>query len=389
MKRIIVSLNDFRQGGIPRCLHSLLTFIDKDKYTVDVICLDENGPYLTEISKVIQEKNGRILRYSPFIRKICTFSSNLKEKSLFNRVATILCKIAWKGCKQIFKKDLLVTGIKNKAKLLSNKYDVAISYAEGNCSILISEMECDRKLMWIHNDYRYTAMSSIGTDFHSFDKICCVSEATRLSFIEQYQQFAKKTTTLYNIIDHGLIKELATKPIENPLFKNDLYSIISIGRVSYQKQFTKIPSIASKLKQYGCKFYWYIIGDGPEKQKLEEEITKHNVADTVIILGKQNNPYKYLAKADLFALTSVYESYPTVINEALVLNIPIISNDIPPIYEMLNDKQGFIATIEEFPQRIKWVIDNNWQIQSKTTDYWVKRHNDFVMTMFYNLIENN
>jgi glycosyltransferase involved in cell wall biosynthesis len=186
-----------------------------------------------------------------------------------------------------------------------------------------------------------------------------------------------------------LIKELATKPIENPLFKNDLYSIISIGRVSYQKQFTKIPSIASKLKQYGCKFYWYIIGDGPEKQKLEEEITKHNVADTVILLCKQNNPYKYLAKANLFALTSVYESYPTVINEALVLNIPIISNDIPPIYEMLNDKQGFIATIEEFPQRIKWIIDNNWQIQSKTTDCWVKRHNDFVMTMFYNLIENN
>ena len=104
-----------------------------------------------------------------------------------------------------------------------------------------------------------------------------------------------------------------------------------------------IPDIAKQLVDK-FNFKWYIIGDGPEKSKLKRKIEEFALQETIILLGKQDNPYKYLAQADLYALPSMYESYPTVINEALVLNIPIISNDIPSIHEMIDETQGDYCT---------------------------------------------
>lgn len=386
MKKIIISLNDFRQGGIPRCLHSLLTLIDKDKYQVDIICLDLDGPYHQEIESLITSKGGKLLKYNSFVRNICTFSSTLKRKGVFDQIAIVLSKIIQKGLFRILGIDLLELSIKRKAKQLSNKYDVAISYAEGRCSLLVSHTDCVKKLIWIHNDYKYTTQAGIGTDFQSFNKICCVSEATRISFAENYPQLADKTVTIYNVINHKLIDKLSQIPTDNMIFCNQQYTIVSIGRISYQKQFTEIPKIASKLKSYGCNFQWYIIGDGPEKDKVKAEIERNNLQKTVILLGKQNNPYKYLAKADLFALTSVYESYPTVVNEALVLNIPIISNDIPPIYEMIDETQGIIAPINQWDKILADIIHTG-TIRINRTKIDFEAFNNNVMNKFYELIE--
>lgn len=45
MKKILICLSDFRQGGIPRCLQTLLMNIDTNKYQIDLLCLSKDGPY--------------------------------------------------------------------------------------------------------------------------------------------------------------------------------------------------------------------------------------------------------------------------------------------------------------------------------------------------------
>ena len=68
--------------------------------------------------------------------------------------------------------------------------------------------------------------------------------------------------------------------------------------------------------------------------------------------GPRDNPYKYLARARVFVMTSNYESYPTVINEALILNVPVVSNDIPSAYEMLTPGNGLITDVEHMADAI-------------------------------------
>lgn len=190
--------------------------------------------------------------------------------------------------------------------------------------------------MWVHNDYRYDAQAGGGTDFSLFDRIVCVSECTRKSFVEVLPRFAEKTMTLHNVMNLEFIREQAREPIEDGAFLTDKPVVLSIGRVCYQKNFVVIPKVASELAKV-MDFRWYILGSGPEAEVklVRDEIEKWGVGDKVILLGPCNNPYKYLAKASVFVMTSNYESYPTVINEALILNVPVVSNDIPSAHEML------------------------------------------------------
>ena len=90
---------------------------------------------------------------------------------------------------------------------------------------------------------------------------------------------------------------------------------------------------------------------------------------------------------DLYALTSIYESYPTVINEALVLNIPIISNDIPSIHEMIDETQGTIAPVETWDEDIYRIINGGESSKNKKNmDF--EAFNQNVMKKFYELIES-
>ena len=380
MKKLLISLNDFKHGGIPKCLHSLLTYIDKDKYSIDIICLDQDGPY-KNVFCIIDKCN--VLRYNRFTRNVCTFSSEISRKNLLQRLTIVTSKIIWKSVRSLLNIDLLQLSIREKAQELSGKYDVCIAYAEGNCAKLIENIDCKHKLIWIHNDYEFVSEAGKDTKFELFNKICCVSESTRKSFINKYPYLADNTTTIYNLINYENIKQLASEKNEDVNFTENCFSIMSIGRISYQKQFIIIPEIAKRIVGK-VNFKWYIIGDGPERAKLERKIEKYGLQEIIVLLGKQNNPYKYLAKVNLFALTSIYESYPTVINEALVLNIPIISNDIPSVYEMIDKNQGIIAPIEKWAIILSEITNQKWG--GGNVDF--EAFNQNVMKKFYELIES-
>ena len=71
----------------------------------------------------------------------------------------------------------------------------------------------------------------------------------------------------------------------------------------------------------------YIIGEGPEKQNLEQAIKDENCSETVKLLGKKENPYPYMKKADYICLLSNYEGYPMTIVEAKILGKYILITD--------------------------------------------------------------
>lgn len=137
------------------------------------------------------------------------------------------------------------------------------------------------------------------------------------------------------------------------------------------------------------QFKWYIIGNGPkeEVQLVIDNITKYNVENEVILLGERDNPYNYLKHSDLFVLTSLYESYPTVINEARVLGVPIVSVNIPPAYEMLNDHEAIITPLENIASAIQELYHNKGLYNSlKSVPF--NNKNAEILNAFYQLIDN-
>ena len=95
---------------------------------------------------------------------------------------------------------------------------------------------------------------------------------------------------------------------------------IQIGEAS-------LKATLQKLLDDGIKHNIYVIGDGPLKPILESEIKELHVESTFFLLGKRENPYPYIKKADTFVLFSYYEGYGMVLEEAKILGKTICITD--------------------------------------------------------------
>lgn len=122
---------------------------------------------------------------------------------------------------------------------------------------------------------------------------------------------------------------------------------------------------------------------------MRQAISACGVEQEVILLGRRDNPYQYLRQADLFALTSLYESYPTVINEARCLGIPIIANAIPPSYEMLEENEGIIVPNNQMAEVIS-ILMNDENVNGVSLNSMKRQsfhnNNEKIMEAFYKLL---
>ena len=102
--------------------------------------------------------------------------------------------------------------------------------------------------------------------------------------------------------------------------------ILFVGRLSHEKDLANL-IYAFKIVQEKITSRLIIVGDGPDRDKLEKLVNKESLNEKVSFLGHKNNPYPYFARSDLFVLSSTREGLPTVIIEALAFGLKIVSTD--------------------------------------------------------------
>ena len=107
--------------------------------------------------------------------------------------------------------------------------------------------------------------------------------------------------------------------------------ILGMGRLTRQKGFdTLLRAFASMRPQ--CASRLIILGDAPhavDRERLQQVIDELGIGEHVLLPGFQVNPYAWLARADLFVLSSAWEGSPNALTEALALGIPSLSTDCP------------------------------------------------------------
>jgi len=87
-----------------------------------------------------------------------------------------------------------------------------------------------------------------------------------------------------------------------------------------------------------------VIGEGPERKKLESLIKKYNLGDKFFLLGRIPKASKYLKAFDVFVLPSVKEGMPWVLLDAMAAKVPIIATNTGAIPEILEDeKEGLLV----------------------------------------------
>ena len=171
------------------------------------------------------------------------------------------------------------------------------------------------------------------------------------------------------------------------LFKDkNTLNIVSVGRISKQKAFERIIEVVPKLSR---KVNWVIIGDGEDYNLLVSKVKDLKLDKVIHFIGSRKNPFSYVKNADVYVLTSLYESQPMVIMEALTLGIPVISTNFASATEMLsgvkygmiceNSSSGILNAIEEITtERLK-------EMKAATQEFIYD--NDYIIRQIMELIE--
>ena len=163
-------------------------------------------------------------------------------------------------------------------------------------------------------------------------------------------EYRDKTIVRYNYINRNEIYKMSEERI-NWEDCNDTIRIVTVARLCKAKGYELAIQAAKNLKVKNINFKWHFIGDGDYKHYLLQLISHNDLNSFVFVEGGQINPYKYMKNADIYVQTSLHEGWCLTLQEARILNKPIVTTNFPTAYEQIkNEETGLI--VEKDPEKI-------------------------------------
>ena len=364
-KKILFIMESLRIGGAEKSLLTLLSKLDYERYEVELFLFRHNG----ELMKFLLPQ----VRLLPEDAKYHSFDRNRKVAPLqylvqgdFLRAWHSLCYLV--GCiwQRIARKKLYI-GWKHVRLLFSTKNlsaDIAVAYLERKCVYFTADyVQANCKVAFIHNDYSvYPYDATLDNHyFASYHKIATVSEHCCQVLEQKFPQYVDKFAVVPNMVSVQAIQAMSKEPL--PQLRNVVHhalTVVTVGRLVEQKGYDRAIRICAQLVSRQMDVLWIAVGDGPERDKLQEQIDTRGLQGHFILAGAYANPYPWMQIADIYVQPSRFEGFGITVAEAKALNKRIVCSDIPEFREQLRsypnakfagNEDELVEAIREMAQR--------------------------------------
>lgn len=342
-KELLFIIDSLACGGAEKSMISLLSLLDYDQYDVHLLIMDPERDPVSGIKIGVLEKylpkNVNILDYRLFgtslferVRKFLYYA-RLSPQHRMNRKRNG-AEIQWKSAHCDYKP-------------LENNYDVAIAYQQGVPTFfLATKVKARKKIAWINADLYnlHFDMNYCRQFYEKMDTVVTVSETLKEKFSEKSPWLSTKLTCIYDIIYEDLIRRMSQELIDDMSPVDGEFSIVTVGRLSLPKNHLLAVDAARILKDYGRIFKWYFVGEGETRPTIERRIKEYGLDEQVVLLGLKDNPYPYMAKADIYVQTSSHEGFCLTLAEARILGRPIVTTNFDIVYDQITDgENGLIS----------------------------------------------
>lgn len=357
-KKILFYTSGIGLGGVERVLIELLKFIDKEKFDVKVAFQNGNERYFeNEIPKQIEY---RFMLKKELIDKTIYFKE--RKKNIFYKLGYL---IMMKYEKFIIRKEFLK---------FSNDRDIIIDFKSGDFYKVIQLNKKARKMCWLHNEITKVSnykkrKKRLEKFFEKCEKVICICNEMKENLIKEMPKIKDKIEVIYNCFDIEKIERRAEEISdlnnnEIVLLKKDYF--IMVGRLDdIQKDYSTLVKAYKRYFDKNIKaIKLYLLGDGPDRKKIEIMLEKEKLKKNIILLGAKKNPYPWIKNCKMLIHSSKFEGLPTVLIEALILNKKIISTNCPtgPKEILENGKIGTlvnIGNIKEMSEAIEKELNIN------------------------------
>jgi len=295
-------LPSFEMGGAQRVIVNIANELSDRDYPIELVCRNKEGPLLNDIRSNIEITNLSIpdiqhVGVLPAVPSLIQYFRKSPPKIMFSAMnhVNIPVLLAWK-------------------------------LSRSPTKMIISERNHPSSLKSIKNKGLYKIASYV---YPWADQITANSKGVADDLSNRLGIPREQISVLHNPTVTDSLLNKASNSVSHPWFNNDYPPVVlGVGRLEPQKNFSLlIDSFSVVNNQKDSKLI--ILGEGSQREMLEEKIDRLNLEDHIQLPGFVNNPYKYMSEAAVFTLSSNWEGLPNALIEALACGCPVVSTDCP------------------------------------------------------------
>ena len=314
--KMVVFLDSFLGGGVQFSVLHILKQLQL-LHNYDIII-------------VVRKKSGQVLKFVPASFEIIELGSSKGAIALWG-LAIQFRKI---------KPQLIWSAIhcNNIVALAARK----ISFVQS--PIMISEHSSIIEVMKTMGPFkRLLTKTLMKWLYPSASQIIAVSHGLAKELANELNIPRERIKVIYNAVN---LQEIREKKKEQPTGHIDFSKpvFVAVGRLDLQKAY---PTMLKAMAEMEHQAELLIIGEGPEKEKLQSLARRLGIDKRVLFLGYQDNPFQYMARARALVLSSIWEGFGRVIVEAMACGRPVISTSCPvgPDELVENEVTGFLVAV--------------------------------------------
>ncbi len=196
---------------------------------------------------------------------------------------------------------------------------------------------------------RATTIPMMRWAYHRADGVVAPSYGVRDDLVRTLGLKPERITVIYNPVITQSMERLKLEPVAHSWFEEEGTPIIlAVGRLAYPKNYPLlIRAFALVREQLSARLL--ILGEGELRAEIEQLVAQLGLSEWVSMPGFDPNPFRYMARADVLALTSVREGFPNVLVQAMACGCPVVSTDCPsgPREILDGGKYGYLVPVND------------------------------------------
>ena len=327
-KKIAFFLQNLSGGGAEKSVVNLSNYLVNDGVDIDIVLVNKY-----EVA-YLEELDARV--------KIINLNKSRSMKSIFKLIEYIKND----GPDVIMSSVTHINIIMAIAKLIAGKINTKVVLNQVNHLSSIVGYSVKNKIL------HKVILKSIIRIYNLSDGVISMSKGVEKDILANGLKV--KSQYIYNPIVTNFMLTQGNDSIDNYTGA----TFISVGRLVPQKNFSLLVD-AFSVANKEIESRLIILGEGPLRSDLEEQINSLSLTEDILLPGFVNNPYKYMKNASVFVLTSLWEGFGNVIAESMALGGQVVSTNCNsgPSEILENGRYGFISSTFNKYEIAKLMVD--------------------------------
>ena len=326
-RRVCFVLPSLAGGGAERVAVLLLNALDASRWDRSMYLFERDGPYLREVATGVVVTGGRAR----------------------GRVGR------WLELRRYFRDtrpDIVVTFLSYLSVLTALRAANIGARIVFNQGTPISAFLTDRDYAWGRGWRRALFLRATRAGYAAANMVTATSRGVAEDMTTAFGVPPAKVRVVPNPVPIGALSDAAREPLPEEharLWHRPV--LVAAGRLADVKNYPLMIEAVKRLRDR-VPATLFILGQGDDETALREQIAAAGLQDAVFLCGFQRNPWKYIARADGFVLTSRYEGFGNVLIEAMACGVPVVATESAGTRDIVADEAGGLLVREHAPAAV-------------------------------------